>query len=154
VFAFFGGLYYWLPKMAGITMNETLAKWHFWTMFLSFNSTFLPLFAVGMLGMPRRVPTYAPHLQFLNDWVSVSAFCLGASMLIFLANFAYSLVIARHPAEANPWAARSLEWQLPTPVPVDNFERIPTVLAGPYEYGDPDAPPVIAPPVPAAAAGD
>ena len=154
VFAFFGGLYYWLPKMAGITLNETLAKWHFWTMFLSFNSTFLPLFAVGMLGMPRRVPTYAPHLQFLNDWVSVSAFCLGISMLIFLANFIYSLVIARHPAEANPWAARSLEWQLPTPVPADNFERIPTVLAGPYEYGDPDAPPVIAIPTPSAVAGD
>ena len=76
VFAFFAGIYYWLPKMAGITLNETLAKIHFWTMFVFFNSTFLPLFAVGMLGMPRRVSTYAPKLQVLNDWVSISAYLL------------------------------------------------------------------------------
>ncbi len=31
-----------------------------WLMFVSFNSTFLPLFALGMEGMPRRVSTYAP----------------------------------------------------------------------------------------------
>ncbi|MGZ3481668.1 MAG: cbb3-type cytochrome c oxidase subunit I, partial [Myxococcaceae bacterium] len=152
VFAFFAGLYYWLPKMTGLTMNETLGKIHFWTMFLAFNSTFLPLFAVGMLGMPRRVSTYAPHLQFLNDWVSVSAFVLGASMLVFLANFLYSLVIARVPAASNPWFSRGLEWQLPTPVPLDNFPTVPTILSGPYEYGDPSAPPVFQPgPVPVVA---
>ncbi len=152
VFAFFAGLYYWLPKMTGLTMNETLGKIHFWTMFLAFNSTFLPLFAVGMLGMPRRVSTYAPHLQFLNDWVSVSAFVLGASMLVFLGNFLYSLVIARVPAASNPWFSRGLEWQLPTPVPLDNFPTVPTILSGPYEYGDPSAPPVFQPgPVPVVA---
>src|SRR5712691_11582930 len=75
VFAFFAGLYYWGPKMTGIVFNETLAKIHFWTMFVFFNSTFLPLFALGMLGMPRRVFEYARNLQTLNDWVSISAFC-------------------------------------------------------------------------------
>ena len=44
-------------------------------------------------------------------------------MLVFLANFVWSLLIARIPAAANPWMARSLEWQLPTPVPVWNFDR-------------------------------
>ena len=76
-----------------------------------------------MLGMPRRTATYAQHLQFLNDWVSISAFLLGASMLVFIGNFVYSLLVARIPAAANPWMARSLEWQLPTPVPVWNFDR-------------------------------
>ncbi len=154
VFGFFAGLYYWLPKMTGIQLNETLGKIHFWGTFIFFNSTFLPLFAVGMLGMPRRSATYAPHLQFLNDWVSVSAFLLGASMLVFLANFVYSLLIARIPAPSNPWMARSLEWQLPSPVPAWNFDRPVRILAGPYEYGDPSALPVMEMGDPVIAAGD
>src|SRR5437868_3524957 len=142
IFAFFGGFYYWLPKMNGLQLNERLAKIHFWTMFVFFNSTFLPLFALGLMGMPRRVSTYAPHLQFLNDWVSVSAFALGTSMLVFLVNLAYSYGIVRIPADANPWQSRGLEWQVPTPVPLENFDEVPTILAGPYEYGDANAPPV------------
>ncbi len=77
IFAFFGGIYYWLPKMTGIKLNETLGKIHFWTMFIFFNSTFLPLFALGMMGMPRRVFEYARNLETLNDWVSISAFLPG-----------------------------------------------------------------------------
>jgi cytochrome c oxidase subunit 1 len=142
VFAFFAGLYYWLPKMNGFELDERLAKLHFWTMFIAFNSTFLPLFALGMMGMPRRVNTYAGHLQFLNDWVSVSAFALGASMLVFLANLVWSLGFVRRPAASNPWHSRGLEWQVPTPVPLENFDEVPTILAGPYEYGDSNALPV------------
>src|SRR5207248_1340140 len=95
VFAFFGGIYYWLPKMLGVTLNETLAKIHFWLMFVFFNLTFFPLFAAGFLDMPRRVSTYAPHLQALNDFVSSSAYILGFSMLIFIANLVWSLVFVR-----------------------------------------------------------
>jgi cytochrome c oxidase subunit I len=90
--------------------------------------------------MPRRVSTYASNLEPLNIWVSVSAFVLGASMLLFLANVAYSMIIARKPAEANPWHSKSLEWQLPTPVPVHNFERIPVIDSDPYDYGIPPVP--------------
>ena len=142
VFAFFAGIYYWLPKMTGRSFNETLAKVHFWGMFIAFNSTFLPLFAVGMLGMPRRVVTYPAHLQWLNDWASVSAFVLGGFMLVFLANLVWSQLIRPIPAGPNPWSSLALEWQLPTPVPAGNFAEVPTILTGPYEYGVPDAPPV------------
>ena len=62
IFAFFGACYYWLPKMIGIKLNQKLGYLHFWTMFIFFNSTFLPLFAVGMLGQPRRVFEYARNL--------------------------------------------------------------------------------------------
>jgi cytochrome c oxidase subunit 1 len=142
IFAFMGGLYYWLPKMMGIRLNETLGKLHFWTMFIFFNSTFLPLFALGLLGQPRRVFEYARNLQTLNDWVSISAFLLGGSMLIFLINVIMSTLFWREKATGNPYRARGLEWQLPSPPPPENFEHIPVVLAGPYEYGDPEAPPV------------
>ena len=142
MFAFFAATYYWLPKMTGLTLNEKLGKVHFWLMFVFFNSTFFPLFAAGFLDMPRRVSTYAPRLQFLNDWVSVSAFILGFSMLIFLTNLVYSLVVARIPAAANPWYSRALEWQVPSPVPAYNFREIPVITAGPYEYGVEGAQPV------------
>jgi cytochrome c oxidase subunit I len=142
IFAFFGGLYYWLPKMLGYEMNKGLSQLHFWTMFIFFNSTFLPLFALGMMGMPRRVFEYARNLQTLNDWVSISAFLLGGSILIFLINFIWSVGFARVKAAANPWNARGLEWQVSSPPPPQNFAHIPVVLSGPYEYGVKDAPPV------------
>ncbi|MDR3647669.1 MAG: cbb3-type cytochrome c oxidase subunit I [Acidimicrobiales bacterium] len=135
VFAFFGGLYYWLPKMTGRMLNPRLGKWHFWTMFIFFNTTFFPLFLVGLLGQPRRVFEYASNLQVLNDIASVSAFLLGASFVIFIANFVWSIFIDPKPAPANPWKSRGLEWQTPTPVPPYNFTRIPVVLADPYHYG-------------------
>jgi cytochrome c oxidase subunit 1 len=153
VFAFFAGIYYWLPKMTGLKFNELLAKVHFWGMFVFFNLTFAPLFAAGMLGMPRRVSVYAPRLQGINDFVSISAFLLGLSMLVFLVNLVYSMIIARVPAEANPWRSRGLEFQLPTPVPVMNFERTPVIQADPYGYGVPGALPVAAPEKPAVVAG-
>ena len=142
LFAFFAACYFWVPKMFGIQLNETLAKIHFWMMFVFFNLTFFPLFAAGFLDMPRRVSTYAPHLQVLNDFVSASAYVLGFSMLIFIANLIYSLVFARIPAAANPWRSRALEWQLPATIPAYNFREIPMIASGPYEYGVEGAPPV------------
>jgi len=137
VFSFFAAIYYWVPKMTGLRFNERLAKWHFWLMFISFNSTFLPLFALGIMGMPRRVSSYEPSLQGLNTWVSISAFVLGFSMLIFIVNTVCSMIFARQPAESNRWRSKSIEWQVPTPVPVHNFDQIPTFDSDPYDYGTP-----------------
>ena len=142
IFALFGGIYYWLPKMMGIKLNQTLGKCHFWTMFIFFNSTFLPLFAVGMAGQPRRVFEYARNLETLNDWVSISAFCLGVSILIFVINFVWSTLFARVREVGNPWNSRGLEWQIASPPPPGNFDRVPVVLSGPYEYGVKNAEPV------------
>jgi len=142
VFALMAGLYFWLPKITGFKLNEKLGKLHFWTMFIFFNLTFFPLFAAGLLGMPRRVTAYNPSLHTLNVFVSISAFCLGASMLILLVNLVWSLILKRSPEVSNPWHALSLEWQLPSPVPVYNFAEIPVINSGPYEYGVPNAPPV------------
>jgi cytochrome c oxidase subunit I len=142
IFAFMGAIYYWLPKMMGIRLNRTLGLWHFWLMFVAFNFTFLPLFAVGMAGQPRRVFEYALNLQPLNDWVSISSFFLGGSILIFVINFAWSTVIVRDREIGNPWQSRGLEWQIASPPPPGNFEHIPVVLSAPYDYGMKDAQPV------------
>jgi cytochrome c oxidase subunit 1 len=136
VFSLFAAIYYWLPKMTGYTLNERLGKIHFWSMFLSFNSTFAPLFALGFMGMARRVVTYPTPLQGLNDWVSASAFVLGISMLLFLYNLVYSQLFARVRAAANPWGSKSLEFQLPSPVPVHDFDHIPIIVGDPYGYGE------------------
>jgi cytochrome c oxidase subunit I len=142
IFAFMGGLYYWLPKMMGIRLNQRLGKIQFWTMFVFFNATFLPLFALGEMGQPRRVFEYAANLQTLNDWVSISSFLLGGSILIFVINFLWSTVFVRVREEGNPWRSRGLEWLTSSPPPPDNFEHIPVVLTGPYRYGFKDATPV------------
>jgi cytochrome c oxidase subunit I len=142
IFAFMAGCYYWLPKMMGIKLSETLGKWQFWLMFIAFNSTFLPLFAVGLAGQPRRVFEYARNLQTLNDWVSISSFFLGTSILIFVINFVWSTVVVREPEIGNPWESRGLEWQTSSPPPPDNFDQVPVVLTGPYEYGVRGGPPV------------
>jgi cytochrome c oxidase subunit I len=142
IFAFMAACYYWLPKMMGIKLNQTLGKIHFWIMFIAFNATFLPLFGIGMAGQPRRVYTYASNLQTANDWVSISSFFLGGSILIFVINFVYSTVIARVREEGNPWQSRGLEWQVSSPPPPDNFAHVPVVLSGPYDYGVKGAPPV------------
>jgi cytochrome c oxidase subunit 1 len=135
IFAFFAAIYYWVPKMYGYKLNETLGKVHFWVMFIAFNATFAPLFGLGFLGMPRRVVTYAAGFKGLNDFVSMSAYVLGLSMLVFIFNVVWSLAIKREPAEPNPWHSKSAEWQLPTPVPVHDVNRIPVFDEDPYPYG-------------------
>ncbi len=153
IFALFAGVYYWTPKLTGRIMNERWAKIHFYAMFAFFNLTFFPLFIVGMLGQPRRVFEYAANLQVWNDFSSVSAFCLGASFLIPVANFAWNVIIEPRRSEANPWKSYGLEWKTATPVPYYNFDRIPIITNDPYHYGEPDALPVADIPVPVRAAG-
>ncbi len=137
IFAFFAAIYYWVPKMTGYKFNETLGKIHFWLLFLAFNSTFMPLFALGIMGMPRRVVTYPSNLQPLNIWVSISAFFILIAMLVFLWNVVWSLVIKREPSPANPWDSKSPEFQLPTPVPAYDYVEWPDIGPDPYPYGEP-----------------
>ncbi|MGH7904050.1 MAG: cytochrome c oxidase subunit I [Candidatus Dormibacteraceae bacterium] len=142
VFAFFAGIYYWFPKLTGYFLNETLGKIQFWMFFIAFNFTFFGFLVVGFLGQPRRVSAYDPTLQGLNDFITASAWVIGMSMVVFAANLVYSFVFARQVAGENPWHSLSLEWQLTSPVPLDNFDQIPFIQSGPYEYGVPDAPAV------------
>ena len=138
VLTIFAGIYYWFPKMTGRMYNESLGKLHFWLTFVSFNLTFFPMHWVGLVGMPRRVADYSDRFADLNLIVSISSFALGASVLVFFYNVIVSWT--RGPiAGSNPWRAMTLEWQVSSPPPVFNFDEIPQVVGGPYEYGVPGA---------------
>jgi cytochrome c oxidase subunit 1 len=134
----FAGVYYWFPKMTGRMFDERLGKWHFWTTFLFFNLTFAPMHVLGLQGMPRRVATYASQFTDLNLFISLASFGLGLSTLVFLYNMVTSWRGGPRAA-ANPWRGLTLEWQVSSPPPVFNFDRVPTVVGGPYEYGVPGA---------------
>ena len=88
--------------------------------------------------MPRRVADYADRFGNLNFFISIASFVLGASVIVFFYNVISSWM--RGPiAPGNPWRALTLEWQVSSPPPVFNFDQIPQVVGGPYEYGVPGA---------------
>ena len=138
VFTIFAGIYYWFPKMTGRMYGERLGKLHFWLTFIGFNGTFFPMHWVGLQGMPRRVADYSAEFGNWNLVISLFSFLLGASTIVFFYNVIVSW--ARGPiAPSNPWRALTLEWQVSLPPPVFNFDEIPQVVGGPYEYGVPGA---------------
>ena len=138
LFTIFAGVYYWFPKMTGRMFDERLGKWHFWSTFIFFNLTFAPMHILGLEGMPRRVATYSAQFANLNLFISICSWILGLLTLIFVYNMVTSWRGGPR-AVANPWRAMTLEWQVSSPPPIFNFETIPTVVGGPYEYGVPGA---------------
>jgi cytochrome c oxidase subunit I len=138
VFTIFAGIYYWFPKMTGRMYDERLGKLHFWLTFVGFNLTFFPMHILGTEGMIRRVAYYPSRFAGMNMFISIAAFGLGASVLVFLYNMITSWR-SGEPAPANPWRALTLEWQVSSPPPVFNFDEIPQVVGSPYEYGVPGA---------------
>ncbi len=154
VFGIFAGLYYWWPKMTGRLLSEKLGRWHFWTVFIGFNGTFLPMHWLGLLGMPRRVAVYDPQFQFWNVVASGFSFLMAISTLFLFYNMWWSLRKGRI-AGNNPWGARTLEWMISSPPPYYNFKTIPAVLKTPYNFDEPlpylglDPPPPSQMPTPA-----
>ncbi|MEE8336767.1 MAG: cbb3-type cytochrome c oxidase subunit I, partial [Dehalococcoidia bacterium] len=134
IFALFAGLYFWFPKITGRQFNELLGKLHFWLMFAGFQLTFIPMFFVGIQGMNRRIADYPSQFAETNMIITAGALLMTVSFVFFVWNMTLSWVRGRR-AEANPWQASTLEWQLPSPPPEHNFPTPPTVVGGPYPYG-------------------
>jgi cytochrome c oxidase subunit I len=130
VFPVLGAVYFWFPKMTGRLMDERLGRWNFWITFIGFNLAFLPMHITGLLGMPRRVYTYADGMGWdtLNMITSVGSFVLAVGIALFLVNVVKSLRSGAL-AGANPWDGPTLEWAVPSPPPPYNFAVIPTVTS-------------------------
>jgi cytochrome c oxidase subunit 1 len=135
LWGFFALCFYWFPKITGRYLDERLGWIHFWGTNITFNLVFATFFLMGWQGLPRRVADYAPLFNFANTWASIFAFLLGASMIVFFADIIWSWRYGER-ADANPWGAKTLEWQVPSPVPPVNFAELPVVSTGPYDYGE------------------
>ena len=141
LFAIFGAVTYWYPKMFGRMMNPTIGKVHFWLTFLFYNLTFFPMHNLGVYGHMRRIydPSQYEFLQPLaplNRFITVAALLLMTTQILFVVNFIMGWVNGKK-APKNPWDANGLEWTTPSPAPHGNFAEVPTVYRGPYEYSSP-----------------
>jgi cytochrome c oxidase subunit 1 len=133
IMAYLGGIHFWWPKMSGRMYPEGWGRLAALVIFIGFNLTFFPQFILGYLGMPRRYHVYPPEFQVLNVMSSAGASILGVGYLIPMVYLLWSLRYGA-VADPNPWEAKGLEWQTPSPPPTENFERIPLVTEEAYAY--------------------
>ena len=129
VFGLLAGMYYWWPKVFGFKLNETLGKWGFWFFNIGFYVCFMPQYALGFMGMTRRVYTYPAESGWgdLNFVSTIGAFMMGAGFLFIVAQILYSIRHKEVDTTGDPWNGRTLEWSIPSPVPHYNFAQIPEV---------------------------
>ncbi len=133
VFAFIGGLHYWWPKMTGKMYSEAAARVSWFLVFLGFNVTFMPQFIMGSRGMPRRYYDYLPEFQPFHAFSSVGSWIIGAGFIVMFMVFMASLLKGK-AAPPNPWGSAGFEWQTSSPPHPENFERVPVITRGPYDY--------------------
>ena len=129
ILGFFGGFYFWWPKMFGYFLSEKIGKSSFWVMVIGFNLTFGPMHILGLQGMSRRIQTYSEGQGFdlWNLVATIGAFLIAVATAMFIANVFISWRAHRAgktPAPGpDPWDARSLEWMTASPVPEHNFDE-------------------------------
>jgi len=136
VYPFFAAIYFWFPKATGRRMKESLGKIHFWLMTPAFLTLTFLMMRVGMLGMRRRIADYDPALGFAGYHMvmTIAGYLIALSVLIFLINF-FTSIKHGEIAVGNLWNSRSPEWQVPSPMPVHNYDHPFEVIGEPYDYG-------------------
>jgi cytochrome c oxidase subunit 1 len=132
-FAFIAAFYYWFPKVYGRMYNIKVANLAFWIMFIGFNLLYFPMLVVGMMGMPRRYYDYLPEFHTPNIISTVGSWILISGLIMMIVNFVRG---ARKGEKAgkNPWNGLTLEWSVDSPPTLENFDEVPVVTAGPYDY--------------------
>ncbi len=138
VMGYLGGIHYWWPKISGRLYPDGWARFSALVIFVGFNLTFFPQFVLGYLGMPRRYAIYPPEFQVLNVMSTAGASILGVGYVIPLVYLIWSMRYGP-VAGPNPWGAKGLEWETPSPPPTDNFEETPVVTQEAYAYAEEEA---------------
>jgi len=130
VFAMFGGIFYWFPKMTGRMLDERMGKLQFWLLFVGFNVTFFPQHQLGIDGMPRRIADYLGQTGWtdLNVVSTLGSAIVGLGVLVFLWNFFTSLSVGV-PSGDDPWGGHTLEWATSSPPPQHNFTSLPPITS-------------------------
>ena len=130
LFGLFAGVNYWFPKAFGFTLNERYGRYAFWFWIIGFYVAFMPLYALGFMGMTRRLGHYAntawqPYLVVAFFGAVFIAMGIGCQML--------QLVVSIRDRAQNrdltgdPWDGRTLEWSMASPPPFYNFAVTPHV---------------------------
>jgi cytochrome o ubiquinol oxidase subunit 1 len=130
LFGMIAGYQFWFPKAFGFRLSERWGKRSFWCWSIGFYLTFMPLYALGLMGAMRRTvewfrPEYLPwlHVSFIGAMLLVTGFgLLGVQLLVSV----LERERRRVPA-GDPWDGRSLEWCNSAPPPEYNFAVIPEV---------------------------
>ena len=146
IFAIFAGIYYWFPKMTGKVLDEMLGKIHFYFSFIFMNGIFWPMLIQGLAGVSRRLAdggasyAHAQEILYLNEIMSYSAWRLAVAQIPFIINLIRTMLRKRDAKpDTNPWQSTTIEWTDTSSPPMGhgNFEKIPEVYRGPYEYSVP-----------------
>jgi cytochrome c oxidase subunit 1 len=146
IFALFAGIYYWFPKITGKLLDETLGKLHFGFSFIFMNGVFWPMLIQGLAGVSRRLSdggasyAHAQSVLYWNEIMSYSAWLLALAQIPFIINLILTLRKEKvADVDTNPWHATTIEWTDTTSPPMGhgNFEKVPVVHRGPYEYSVP-----------------
>ena len=127
-------LVYWFPKMTGRMFDKKLSWISFWLVQIGFNVAFVGMFTVGLAGQPRRVESYASTFNTGNLITTIGAYTIMVGMLVLL-HGVISSWRSGDKAPMNPWQAKTLEWTVPNPIPLENFDVLPTVTSDAYGYG-------------------
>ena len=139
-FAMLAALFFWFPKMFGRHLDERLGNIHFWLTFAGVFCLFMPMHWLGLVAhagagvAPKDPEALAAVRAFLQSAVSFATLFTAAVQTFFVANVVRSLRRRAPAAEANPWHATTLEWSLPSPLPLSNFHSAPVVYRGAYEF--------------------
>ena len=130
LFGMLAAYHFWFPKAFGFRLNERWGMASALCWIIGFMLAFFPLYALGLLGYPRRSlgyfdPIYTPYMEvaFAGAWVILAAFaCLFIQLFVSVRRRREYAVPA-----GDPWDGRSLEWSLPAPPPEYNFSVLPQV---------------------------
>jgi cytochrome c oxidase subunit I len=134
-FAFFAALLYWFPKMFGKMYQKKAIYASWFPMFIGFNILYFGMLILGMMGMPRRYYVHLPQFHAMHVFATVGSWLLVLGLLIYFGTLLHAL-FKGEKAEDNPWGGVTLEWTIPSPPPLENFEEIPTITTGPYNFAE------------------
>ncbi|MBF0574219.1 MAG: cbb3-type cytochrome c oxidase subunit I [Desulfamplus sp.] len=132
-FAFFAALHFWLPKISGRMYNFKVAYAAAILTTTGFMIHYVPMFILGIMGMPRRYYDYLPQFQAGNFFSGIGAYILFIGIIIMFVNLLVSLS-SGNKAPSDPWGGTTLEWSVPSPPPLHNFVTPPTPKGYPYDF--------------------
>ena len=132
-FAFFAALHYWYPKMFGRMYNERTAVVAFIHIFVGFNMLYFTFLILGLQGMPRRYYDHLPKFQGGHLVATIGSWIMVAGLIIMVVNLVRGL-FRKVSMPDNPWGGVTLEWTVPSPPPVENFDVLPVITEDPYKF--------------------